>query len=134
MPLSYYKTLWPGPAVYLLWKRFCRIVVKLVNTITEGVQEAMKKKVKKKSAVAKPAPVTLIGYPIANECICGDKVEMYDRQEMLFDHEKQKWFRLCEDCIEKRNRVKKHRPSVAPVPTIPTVPIPPLPTLLEFRS
>jgi hypothetical protein len=90
----------------------------------------MKKKVKKKKPVVpKPEQATLLGYKIVNECTCGEKVELYDRQEMSFSGDKQQWYRLCETCIEKKIKTKK--PSLVPKGTLPSKP--PLRPVLEIR-
>jgi hypothetical protein len=97
------------------------------------IQESMKKKAKKKkkSAAPKPPQPTLLGYKIINECTCGKKVELFDRQEMFFDHVKQQWFRLCEDCIEK-NKTKKPV-TKGPLPPAPQPPPLAIRKVLEIR-
>lgn len=46
-------------------------------------------------------PVKFMGFEVVDECPCGAKVEPFDRQELVLDYKTEKWYRMCESCINR---------------------------------
>lgn len=42
---------------------------------------------------------TLLGKEIIDKCLCGERVELYQRQELVYDAKELVWKRVCAKCI-----------------------------------
>jgi hypothetical protein len=51
-------------------------------------------------------PAKHFGYEIVDECLCEENVSKYERHELVFHETEEKWYRLCAECINKRNQPK----------------------------
>lgn len=59
---------------------------------------AVKVKNKKKSGSKKPT--TIMGKELVSACPCGVTVEPWDRQDIVYNEEKDVFHRVCKECIE----------------------------------